>query len=390
MNEGTAQACAPAAEAAVAVRSARGVREQRSRRRLIVSLLYGQLLSVLVTVTSTSSTELARDDVDAPTLQSTLVYAVLGLGHGAVLWRRGAALPPARRLAKYAAWALVDVEANYLVVTAFQYTSLASVTLLDMFTIPCALLLTRVFLQARYTPRHVGGVLLCVAGIVGLVASDAEDGSDADNEVLGDMLALCGAALMAASNVTQELIVRAEEATAGRSETLAFLGVFGAAWSALQVAVLEREQAAQLATLSSARDVGLMLAFVAAMLAFYSLGPVVLERDGSAFFNLSLLTSDVWAVVVQATVFGQLVGIGYAGAALVVCLGIVLYSSAGEPRQRVPDTTSGLEFAYSPGAHGCDVEAQGAPHSPRATEETLETTTLLAVAEAPSDARDAR
>lgn len=264
---------------------------------------------------------------------------------------------PRRRVICYALWALCDVEANYLVVRAFQYTSLTSVTLLDMFTIPCALLLTRLALGARYARRHVAGVLLCLAGLVGLVLSDAGGTGGADEAgsgsgsggsgkpehsgkegVVGDVLALCGAALMAVSNVSQELIVRGESETGGRAETLAALGGFGALWSLVQVLALERAQAAALWGAAAGggreglRNVGLIVLFAAALFVFYTLAPHVIGQNGSAFFNLSLLTSDVWAVVVQATVFGRLVGPGYAGAAVAVVAGLLLYTSAGEPK----------------------------------------------------------
>ena len=55
--------------------------------------------------------------------------------YGGLLWRSGK-----RQLAnewyKYAALALLDVEGNYLVVLAFRFTSVTSITLLDCFSIP--------------------------------------------------------------------------------------------------------------------------------------------------------------------------------------------------------------------------------------------------------------
>lgn len=50
---------------------------------------------------------------------------------------------------RYALLALVDVEANYLVVTAYQYTTITSVMLLDCFTIPSSMVLSHFFLQAK-------------------------------------------------------------------------------------------------------------------------------------------------------------------------------------------------------------------------------------------------
>ena len=57
----------------------------------------------------------------------------------------------------YALLALLDVEANALLVAAYRYTSLTSVTLLDCFTIPCALALSALVLRARYRPGHYAG-----------------------------------------------------------------------------------------------------------------------------------------------------------------------------------------------------------------------------------------
>ena len=42
-----------------------------------------------------------------------------------------------------------DVEANACVVLAYSYTTLTSVMLLDCFTIPCVMVLSRVALKAR-------------------------------------------------------------------------------------------------------------------------------------------------------------------------------------------------------------------------------------------------
>ena len=50
---------------------------------------------------------------------------------------------------KYALIALADVEANFLVGTAYQYTSITSIMLLDCFAIPCAMGLSYWFLGAK-------------------------------------------------------------------------------------------------------------------------------------------------------------------------------------------------------------------------------------------------
>lgn len=50
---------------------------------------------------------------------------------------------------RYALLSIADVEANYFVVLAYQYTSITSVMLIDCFTIPCVMLLSRCFLHVK-------------------------------------------------------------------------------------------------------------------------------------------------------------------------------------------------------------------------------------------------
>ena len=45
--------------------------------------------------------------------------------------------------------AVLDCEANFLVLEAYNYTSITSVMLLDCFTIPCAMVLSAIFLKCR-------------------------------------------------------------------------------------------------------------------------------------------------------------------------------------------------------------------------------------------------
>uniref|UniRef100_A0AAZ3SE09 Solute carrier family 35 member F1 n=1 Tax=Oncorhynchus tshawytscha TaxID=74940 RepID=A0AAZ3SE09_ONCTS len=67
---------------------------------------------------------------------------------------------------------LIDIEANYLVIKAYQYTTLTSVQLLDCFTIPVVLLLSWFFLLVRYKAVHFVGVGVCLLGIGLMVGTD--------------------------------------------------------------------------------------------------------------------------------------------------------------------------------------------------------------------------
>jgi len=67
---------------------------------------------------------------------------------------------------------LIDVEANFLVVLAFQYTDLSSVMLLDCWAIPCVMMISHFWLGHRFVRLHFIGAGLCVLGIVIIVIVD--------------------------------------------------------------------------------------------------------------------------------------------------------------------------------------------------------------------------
>ena len=79
---------------------------------------------------------------------------------------------------KYLFIAAADVEANYLVVQAYKYTTLASVQLLDCFTIPGVLILSWTVLKVRYQIIHIVGVLVCLVAIGCLVWGDADENDE--------------------------------------------------------------------------------------------------------------------------------------------------------------------------------------------------------------------
>ena len=149
--------------------------------------------------------------------------------------------------------AAVDVEANYVVVKAYQYTTFTSAQLLDCFSIPMVMLLSRILLGARYSRLHLVGVALCLAGMGGVVASDhfapngtgGGDGTgepSGEDQLIGDLLCLVAATLYAGSNVGEEYFVRAIDKTA----LLGYLGLFGALINGAQFAALEGRAVAEL------------------------------------------------------------------------------------------------------------------------------------------------
>lgn len=294
------------------------------RREVLVGLALGQLVSLLITSTGFSSSELARRGVNAPTSQSLLNYVLLALVYGGVLIYKKQSVKI--KWYYYLILAIIDVEANYIVVKAYQYTSLTSVMLLDCWAIPCVILFTWIFLKTKYGWRKLFGVGVCVAGLVLVVFSDvhaSDRQSKGPNPLKGDLLVFAGATLYAVSNVTEEYIVK----EGSRVELMAMLGVFGAVISAIQISILEREELRS--TEWNAAALLPFIGFALALFLFYSTVPIILKVFGATMLNLSLLTSDMWAALIRIFAYHEKVDWMYFVAFAGTAIGLVIYSYKG-------------------------------------------------------------
>ncbi|OVA11387.1 Solute carrier family 35 member SLC35F1/F2/F6 [Macleaya cordata] len=229
----------------------------------------------------------------------------------------------------YLLLALVDVEANFLVVKAYQYTSLTSVMLLDCWTIPCVIILTWFFLKTKYRFRKFVGVGVCIAGLVLVVFSDVHAGDRAggSHPIRGDLLVIAGATLYAVTNTSEEFLVK----NADRVEVMAMLGLFGAIISGCQIAILERQELRSIHW--SAGALLPFIGFAAAMFLFYSTVPILLKISGATMLNLSLLTSDMWAVLIRIFAYHEKVDWMYFIAFAAVAVGLIIYSGGSKEEE---------------------------------------------------------
>ncbi|CAA6667807.1 unnamed protein product [Spirodela intermedia] len=288
-------------------------------KRTLIGLALGQFVSLLITSTSFSSSELARRGVDAPTSQSFLNYVLLAVIYGSVMLYRKRGLQ--MKWYYYLILATIDVEANFLVVKAYQYTSMTSIMLLDCWVIPCVIVFTLVFLKTRYRYRHYIGVAICVAGAILVVFSDVHaDGREREQSSERDLFVIAASTLYAVSNVSEEYLVK----EGSRLELMTMLGIFGAVVSAIQISILERDKLASIHWTSGATLP--FVGFSVAMFLFYSTVPILLKISGSAMLNLSLLTSDMWGVLIRTFAYHEKVDWIYFIAFAAVVVGLVVYS----------------------------------------------------------------
>jgi solute carrier family 35 protein F1/2 len=337
---------------------------------MLQSLLQGQLISLLIAGTGVFASILSSRNANFPTFLSFLNYALLSL----FIWRKllvkkvcssfrneqpkGADGPQVsheknnpfettgielsqitspkdtkgisiKMYACYLGAAVVDVEANFLIIQAYNYTSITSIMLLDCFTIPCAMALSYLFLGHRFNHWHFIGVSFCISGLVLICISDSlnEEEINGSNKFFGDFLALLGSSLYAVSNVSQEYLVKYHD----RDEYLGYVGSFGAAISFVQMMVLEYKHMKR--TVFSSTAILSICGFVSCLFFMYTNTSAFLQYGDSTLFNLSLLTSDVYAILFSYFFYGSLVKWLYFLAFALVAIGLIIYHSAKSPAQ---------------------------------------------------------
>lgn len=304
-------------------------------------ILYGQFLSFLLACAGATQATLHFEcSLSAPAFTNGLFYAVLSL-HLIPLYLKGKKLRESKDDSGHAkdtptdaathqpnwfmgviplqgpywGFALVgflDVQANYLTVLSYRYTTLSSVSLFDSLAIPAAMFLSRILLARRHSKIHFIGVICCMVGVLYNAFADYESDVGAEDvdvtevyphKLTGDIVAVIGGILYGASDVFAELSVRN---FGGPTEFLGMMGFFATIVSIVQAAILERHEMASFFSGVSdsngkvcTKDTGflLVLAFVFINSLSYTLTTWFLLFSEATFLNLSLLTGDLWSVV---------------------------------------------------------------------------------------------
>ncbi|XP_028108323.1 solute carrier family 35 member F1-like isoform X2 [Camellia sinensis] len=278
---------------------------------VLYALFLGQVVSFLMSLMSFTSSLVANLGVDTPLTLSFFSYLALALVYGSILlYRRHKLLVP---WYWYVILGFVDVQGNYLVNKAYQYSSITSVTLLDCWTVAWVIVLTWFFLGTRYSLWQFFGAALCVVGLGLVLVSDAGVGGGGGSKpLLGDVLVIAGTLFFAMSNVGEEFCVKKKD----RIEVVAMLGLFGTLVSVCQIAILERES---LESVTWSAEI----------------------MSGATMFNLSILTSDMWAVVIRIFFYHQQVDWLYYLSFAIVVVGLIIYSKIEKEGVPVPALEDG-------------------------------------------------
>uniref|UniRef100_A0A8D3BA37 Info solute carrier family 35 member F2, like n=2 Tax=Scophthalmus maximus TaxID=52904 RepID=A0A8D3BA37_SCOMX len=328
--------------------------------QLAKTLAMGQGLALLICGTAISSQYLATDfQVNTPMLQSFLNYSLLCVTYTTMLLCRtgdGNILQILKRRGwKYLLLGLVDVEANYTVVKAYQYTTLTSVQLLDCFVVPVLMILSWWVLKIRYRLVHYIAVCICLLGVGAMVGADLLAGRDqgsTSNILLGDGLVLLSATLYGVSNVCQEYTVK----NLSRVEFLGMLGLFGTIISTVQMVVLERNE---VANIQWSWKVGfLFTAFALCMYTLYSCMPLVMKLSSATAVNLSMLTADLFSLFCGIFLFQYDFSGLYLVSLVVILIGFITFNTVPTPAAPADPTTS-------PSSSICEEGHGGNPAAPQ-------------------------
>ena len=215
--------------------------------------------------------------------------------------------------------------------------------------------------------------------------ANSTDASSSDNNAMfahtrvkGDCMAIGGAFLYAVSNVLQEALTKydvsdiqqafricckpssnshslsvrhdvhdrvvrtnhtplAYNAIQRREEFIGYIGMFGTILALVQGGLLEGANVANASlyhstNASSGAIIGYYIGFILCLFFFYTNTSTFLQTDGdSTLFNLSLLTSDIYAVIFTYFSTGRMVSWLYIVAFLLVAIGLYIYHTQPPP-----------------------------------------------------------
>ncbi|CAH9127801.1 unnamed protein product [Cuscuta epithymum] len=313
------------------------VRSHGGIRRTLYLLFLGQVTSFLMSLMSFTSSLVADLGADTPLTLSFFSYLLLSLVYGSLfIFRRQKLMVP---WYWYLLLGFADVQGNYLVNKAYQYSSITSVTILDCWTIPWVILLTWIFLGTRYSLWQFFGSAVCVSGLGLVLLSDSGVSSGGGSRpLLGDALVIMGTLFFALSNVGEEFCVKKKDLV----EVISMMSISGLLVSICQIAIMERKS---LESVKWSAEISLAFAgYPLAAFLFYSFVPFVLKMSGSTLLCLSLLTSDMWAAVIRIFFYKQKIDWLYYLAFGLVVIGLVVYSKTEKGSVSAAESEDGLAY----------------------------------------------
>jgi drug/metabolite transporter (DMT)-like permease len=294
--------------------------------RIFPALILGQLCSVLLATCSFASTRLSQLSFFVPALQSSVAYFFLSFYFMSIVVNRRNSPWLTRPFSYYVILTLFDFFANFSIIFAFSLTSMTSAQILAGCTVPFVVFFRYVFFQR---PPHLAAVALGVCGLGMIIYQDSASLQNT-RHIWGDVLALVAALLYASCNCMEEFLLKAQEKDnlegpdqqiqrpvrgykaecLGEAEMFGMLGVLGVLLG-LMVAGVSGEFRRMDDVKEWWKVCGWLGVYVCGLVGFYKLLAFFMRKYDAAVFNLSILSSGVWAGVMETYLSGGGVGGGW-------------------------------------------------------------------------------
>lgn len=245
----------------------------------------------------------------------------------------------------YITLSILDVTPNYLTLLSLKHTSLTSSTLLGSLTAPSIMVSCHFLLGKIYQPAHFLGVAICLFGGALNVYTDlsvhsakspkSPEPSQYGHSLYGDLLSVMAAVLYGLGDALGEFWCKHVD----RKEYLGMLGMVGSIFCAFLALFLERDDVFDLFrdTQSLGRSVGLISVYVPMLVIYYVSVSVFLVSADATLLNLSLQSSNLWAILVSVLAFHEAPTLAFYIALVFVVSGVFIYelcgNSANEPRR---------------------------------------------------------
>jgi solute carrier family 35, member F1/2 len=157
-----------------------------------------------------------------------------------------------------------------------------------------------------------------------LLGSDHITGSNSGaissgNQLKGDLFALAGATFYGLSNVAEEFVVSQRPLY----EVVGQIGWWGTIINGVQAGIFDRDGFRN--AVWNGKIGGYLTGYTLILSLFYTLVPIVYRLASAAFFNISLLTSNFWGVIIGLRVFGYTIHFLYPIAFVLIITGQFVY-----------------------------------------------------------------
>ncbi|OJJ80271.1 DUF914 domain membrane protein [Aspergillus glaucus CBS 516.65] len=294
-------------------------------KEFYITLLLGQILAITNTSTSTFTTLLNLEGTSIPAFQTFFNYVLLTLIFTPyTIYRYG--FKRWLRLVWYDGWkyiilAFCDVEGNYFIVLAYQYTTMMSASLINFWAIAVVVIVSFLFLRVRYHMTQIVGILICIGGMGVLIASDHITGGEgaASDELKGDLFALLGATFYGLTNTFEEYFVSKRP----MYEVLGQMSLYALIINGAQAGIFDRDSFRTAHWNSKVG--GYLTGYTLCLTLFYCLAPLLFRLASAAFFNISMLTMNFWSVCIGIKVFHYTVHWMYPIAFVLIIVGQLIY-----------------------------------------------------------------